>query len=45
IVNGATYHNIGKINFQKGDIDQAIEYYEKSLEILEHISKRKQKIS
>ena len=35
IVNGATYHNIGKINFQKGDIDQAIEYYEKSLEILE----------
>ncbi|MHA2035699.1 MAG: tetratricopeptide repeat protein [Promethearchaeota archaeon] len=33
IVNATSYHNIGEIYFQKGDFDQAIEHYEKSLKI------------
>ena len=38
IVNATSYHNIGEIYFQKGDLDHAIEYYEKSLKIWEQFT-------
>ncbi|MFW9897311.1 MAG: tetratricopeptide repeat protein, partial [Candidatus Thorarchaeota archaeon] len=38
LINGSNNHSIGDIYFQKGDIDQAIDYYEKSLNIHEKIS-------
>ncbi|MFX0080903.1 MAG: hypothetical protein ACFE94_04035 [Candidatus Hodarchaeota archaeon] len=38
LVKGAIYNNIGSIYFQKGALDQAIQYFEKSLKILEPLS-------
>jgi len=37
VINGVTYHDIGAIFFQKGALEKAIEYFEKSLKIWEQL--------
>ncbi|KKN36000.1 hypothetical protein LCGC14_0778130, partial [marine sediment metagenome] len=38
IINANSYHDIGEIYFQKGDLDHAIENYEKSLRIWKQLT-------